>query len=361
MTSPASASDLTTIWLNQVRDIEGHNWPDAASTRVSQIGIGVGFICRVYRIEAEYNSPSGAPSSFVAKLNSIQDQHDRYWATPGLSAYEKEARFYRDVAPIAKLRTPTRYFDQVDRDLKRSVLLLEDLSPMRPGDPVDGCSADDALAAARDWGRFNARFWKSDHLQTIDHLPRFTTGIDSLQKRFDAAWSDYLAQFANETPADILKIGNALTGQGARNVRYKLGESPHTLCHGDFHLDNTFFWEEDGSKRIAVIDWNGLRAGAGMWDLSHLIYQGLEPDIRRACESSLFAVYCPSLAENGVDYSIDDAWRDYRLSLLTHLQKLARGHTMETTADRHFRLRQALRRRTLSAISDHCTTALIPS
>lgn len=354
---PADAHDISPGWLNTVdtlrRDAE---IVDCSTTR---IGEDIGFICRIFRVQLTWNRQTdGCPDSIVAKLNSVDPQHDRYWARPGFSAYEKEARFYHEVAPGANLRTPECYYHEIDRDARRSVLLLEDMVDARPGDQVDGCSAEDAITAARDWACFNATFWENNRLREVPDLPGYTAGIENLQERFNVAWSAYLDQFSDQIPDKIRQIGQALMGSGATYVRGQLDRSPKTLCHGDLHLDNLFFTDEPPG--IAVIDWNGLRAGPGMWDLSHLMCQGLEAEIRRGCENDIFSAYCETLAAHGVKgYGVAEAWRDYRLSLLTHIQKLARGQTMQTTADRHHRLRDAIRRRTFSAVEDHCTINLI--
>jgi hypothetical protein len=173
---------------------------------------------------------------------------------------------------------------------------------MRPGDQLKGASAEDAITAARDWARFNATFWENDQLES---LPEFTGGIDGLQDRFNDAWPAYVAQFGSDVPDEAIAIGARLLGNGAKIVRYRLAESPYALCHGDFHLDNMFFFDARSSHqevpadqpRIAVIDWTGIRKGPGLWDLSHLMCMGFEPEIRRSCEQDVLSTYCQTLAE----------------------------------------------------------------
>lgn len=164
-------------------------------------------------------------------------------------------------------------------------------------------------------------------------------------------------------PRKVREIGAGLLGESAISVRSRLDTSPKTLCHGDFRLDNIFFLDsaDRGTSEIAVIDWSGLRSGPGLWDISHMVCQGLEPDLRRSCEADFLSAYCQTLAENGVsDYSTDQAWGDYRLSMLTHLQKLARGFaSFDLVNDRHRKLREVLNRRVISAVADHCSPAMI--
>ena len=61
-----------------------------------------------------------------------------------------------------------------------------------------------------------------------------------------------------------------------------------------------------------------------------------------------------TLTESGVsDYSLAQARFDYPLSLLSLLQKLARGFaSFDVVNDRHLQLTRAVRRRVTSAVAD---------
>ena len=48
-------------------------------------------------------------------------------------------------------------YGAMDEASGRSVLLLEDLTALRPGENLGGCSLDDAMRAVRHLGRFHAR------------------------------------------------------------------------------------------------------------------------------------------------------------------------------------------------------------
>lgn len=356
---PQDPGDITAAWLDRAIRTSNPDFPEVTDVRVDPIGEGVGFVGRVCRLSVTYApAASEAPASLVAKLHSDHPQNVRYWGKRDSNAYLKELQFYRDIAPDVDLRTPICWFGRVDWDAKRAILVFEDLGIHRPGDQLAGCTAEDTIAVARNLARFNAGWWESDRLDTIYWLPGYTWGIDTLQERFDQVWPVYLEKYADTIPSHVREIGDRMTEGGARAVREVIDGAPQTLCHGDFRLDNLFF-VDDGTT--AVIDWNGLRSGPGIWDLSHFVYQGLDPDVRRSCEDDVLNAYCDTLADLGIDYPKDRAWHDYRLTLLTHLQKLARGFaSFELVNERHRRLRDTVSRRAISTIADHCEPEMVP-
>lgn len=364
-TLPDVAEDLTAEWLDRtLRDTGVLSTGRVTRCEPTRFGEGIGFVSRIFRMAVTYDSPQpDAPHSLVAKLHSKHPQNDRYWSAPGRNVYEKESRFYRTTAERVSLRTPRCYLAETDWDQKRSILLFEDLGCIRPGDQVVGCTASEINLIAAELAQFNAAFWESDRLEAIEGLPHFIAGMESLQDRFDVAWPVYVEANRDHLPELILEIGEGLTGGGAIAVRNQLGESPTTLCHGDFRLDNLFFIDsqEPEAAHIAVVDWAGLRRGPGVWDLSHVACFGLDPEIRRASETTFLSTYGQTLSASGItDYTTEAAATDYRLSLLTHLQKLVRSFGFEVVNERHIRLREIQRTRVISALMDHCTPDMIP-
>ena len=66
-------------------------------------------------------------------------------------SYEKEFRFYTEVAPTVGIATPACHHAEMDPETHDFVLLLEDLAPARVGDQLAGCGvADRHFAAAVD-------------------------------------------------------------------------------------------------------------------------------------------------------------------------------------------------------------------
>jgi hypothetical protein len=72
-----------------------------------------------------------------------------------------------------------------------------------------------------------------------------------------------------------------------------------------------------------VVDWQFVKRGRGIWDVAYFLSQNLVPNDRRAIEMDLLRDYVRILIDRGVTtYSFEDAWHDYKLSLLHRLGAL---------------------------------------
>lgn len=142
-------------------------------TELERLGEGQGFLGDVARVGLELDrDEAGAPRSLIAKLPTSTNRRNRGFAQMN-GAYEREIRFYQELAGRAGVRTPRLYYGAFDptpwaehgeavarffarlpfwllhpilRFLSwlsgfspnRYVLLLEDLAPARVGDQVAG-------------------------------------------------------------------------------------------------------------------------------------------------------------------------------------------------------------------------------
>ena len=73
--------------------------------------------------------------------------------------YEREVRFYKEIAPTVGIRTPRCYHADWDRDSGLFVLLLEDLAPAQQGDQIDGCTLEQAALALDELAKLHAPRW----------------------------------------------------------------------------------------------------------------------------------------------------------------------------------------------------------
>ena len=84
----------------------------------------------------------------VAKLPAA-DETSRATGV-AMRSYEKEVRFYQELADDLSIATPRVFHAALDPDdLSRFVLLLEDLAPADQGDQLVGCSPAVAASALR--------------------------------------------------------------------------------------------------------------------------------------------------------------------------------------------------------------------
>ena len=90
--------------------------------------------------------------------------------------------------------------------------------------------------------------------------------------------------------------------------------------HSDYRPDNLLFSVDEAEPAVAVVDWQGFQRGCAMSDVSFIVGNALEPDVRRAHEDRLVRGYHAALVEAGVSsYSFDECWDDYASSLLSAL------------------------------------------
>ena len=116
-------------------------------------------------------------------------------------------------------------------------------------------------------------------------------------------------------------------------------EPPQTIIHWDYNLGNLLFLGAPGDRlSLAVIDWQLVSIGRGLFDVALFLGRHLSPEDRRAKDTALLKMYVAILAENGVQgYSFDQCWHDYRLFMLTDLWRavflIGSEHTPEAQVD----------------------------
>lgn len=272
-----------------------------------------------YRLRLRYSGPAG-PATLIAKLPAEQA------GARGVAAfqhwYEREARFYLELAPDSPLRVPEPYFAAAEGD--RILLLLEDLGRLRQVDQLSGCTLAEAEAAVDGVAEMHARWWGDDLLAEHDWLPLTTVGLhhaapvhnafrrawEAVRPRIDAAAHDRLDRAVEAYPALLERIS---TG-------------PLTVLHGDYRLDNLFFDGSEGQPGVVAFDWQFACRGRGPYDLAYFIGLDLTPELRRQHEEALILRYYERLREAGVTgYPLDACHRDYATSLLLSFAVFAIG------------------------------------
>jgi len=261
--------------------------------------------------EAEGNPPS----SLIAKLpmatgDSISGYRAAQQREPALARryYERaalEARFYREVdaAPVPRL-----YYSAVDDARERVVLLLEDLTPGRPGDALHGCSIDEAALVLERMAPFHAR-WRDGHSR-LNGFGRWADQLDARQERYDRNVGVFLERFGDRLPVDVRTLAEGLRSRLA-GVVAPLVARDQTLIHGDLHLDNVLF-DTPPAGRPVVLDWQTACVGPAALDLVMFMFGSLSVADRRAAEAVLLRQYAAAVGR-----TVDDLRLDCRLALLS--------------------------------------------
>lgn len=359
---PAGPQELTAEWLTYALRQTG-TITDAAVVSFDNklIAEGVGLMGQLARLSLRYNVPEpGAPRSLIAKFPAASEENRKIGNI--FRIYEREIRFYEEIAGDVDLRTPRRYFSAMDVEAGEYVLLLEDLAPAQVGDQLDGCSAERADLAIRELAKFHAAWWDSPRLAEIDWMPYINDPLyKPVELIYQGAWGPFLDRFGSMLPDSIRDIGERL-GSRTANLRDRLAEPPTTIFHGDYRTDNLFFATPEGGDPLSVIDWQISSRGRGAYDVGFFISQSLRPEVRKAREVDLLRTYHRILLENGVrGYDFDQCQHDYRLAtLFCFVITVIVGGTLDLSNERGLALATAITERSVAAIVDLNAGELLP-
>lgn len=301
---PTNPEEIDDAWLTGVIRIPVH------ARRVVPITDRRGVNGETYRIVLD---SEGGPASVVAKFPHEPSRGvARYqrW-------YEREVRFYRELAASTPMRTPRCYAAQIDPD-DNFVLLLEDLGGEHQGDQAAGCTLADAHEVVRSLAAMHARWWEPD---PAPHpwLPLTTVGLDRglpVGGAFARAWSR-VRETIDPGAHPVLDAGV----EDYVGLLTEISTGPVTLCHGDFRLDNLFLVD---SVPIAF-DWQFACRARGAYDLAYFLALDLDAGDLAAHEPALLEAYRAALAEHGVEYGPARLRRDYAVSLVLSTAVFAIG------------------------------------
>jgi aminoglycoside phosphotransferase (APT) family kinase protein len=254
------------------------------------MGRGHGVIGSLYRINLEYDVDApDAPCSLIAKLPArigpIRDLAARF------NMYEREARFYEQLAPELSLPTPRLYYSATSDD-GGLTLLLEDMSPARAGDLMAGTTLDQMQKLVRTVAELHGEWWNSPKLSTFAWLPSLNdpVALEIGSSFAGEAWDTFVNNFGEHLPPPVQRLGSILRGD--RSVLDRLSTRPRTLVHGDLRINNLMFRE--GGSLSAVLDWQSTVAARGPVDVARLFVNNLGTEDRRTAEAELLLSTTPA-------------------------------------------------------------------
>ena len=282
---------------------------------VEPVGEERAFAGHPVRVRLIYDrSEQGAPVTLIAKFPATNAQ--MRGALSGLRWYESELRFYDELAGDTPVRTPRSYFSAMDAPAQDYVLLIEDLGAATAGDQIAGASLQQAEIAIDELARLHARWWEHPRLDTLDWLARGAVrraeAADFWQQFYRRGWEHVRGAMGDMLPDAVTPIAEALGDRYAALVR-ESAEPPRTLVHGDYRLDNLLF---DAQPRPAVIDWQLVSRGRGVYDLAYFLGTNLAPELRRTHEHALLRRWHDVAAARDRSYDLERCLHDYRRSML---------------------------------------------
>lgn len=336
---------LTAGWLTDALARGGH-LTDARVVDARLQSLGTGQMSDSFRVTLAYDGATDGPASLIVKLPAA-DPTSRATAR-SLRNYEKEVRFYQQLAPSLPMRTPAVYHADFDATTAAFVLLLEDLAPATQGDQLEGCTTEVAEVAVAELVRLHAPHWDDFSILELDWL----RGDEDQSRQLmlvllPALWDAFRERYVAELPSHVHQAGDVLFSH--LDAYLDLDSDALTVVHGDYRLDNLLFGAGPCGSSVAVVDWQTCSVGSALSDVAYFIGAGLHEAARRAVEEDLVRQYYEALVSSGVDhFSWNRCWRDYRRGTWAGLvmavgasmmvQRTERGDQMFLTmASRHAR------------------------
>ncbi len=313
---PTSLPDITSSWLSQVLNAGRSSGGTSVTGYTAEtLAEGKGFMNQLFRLRLQFDSGSGDQAdTVIAKLPSTDPLLRTVFDRMGQN--RREVGFYRNLTDSPHMPIPRVYHSAMDPCTGNSVLLLEDLSSLRQGDSVAGCTLAEARLCIGQLARFHASWWDSPLLEDLDWMPVREADAGAYEQIYPGAWAALIEKAGEGMPPGLRILGDSLLAD-LRSIKARLSRLPRTVVHGDYRLDNCFFSTGANTQQVVVIDWEFCTRGRGTYDVATFINEAFSPERRREVEMGLLREYHSILQNNGFrGYTFDECLYDYRLSML---------------------------------------------
>jgi hypothetical protein len=361
---PASLKDITADWLNDVlhssRYLEDVN---IESIEQETMAVGEGFVSDMARITLKYDRDAPhLPKTIIAKFPVSFESANAVAMLFRL--YEREVRFYSEVAKKSPIRTPGLVYCDMDLESNRFALLLEDCACYQQVDQIKGLDYETTKRVALMLADFHAHWWDTEELESLTWMPGpGSPEAMALVDTYVGGW-DFSVQ--SELFTSALPEGGREAGEKIRKQYPLLMENAAsdklTITHFDFRVDNLFFDFENRENPVIVFDWGSASKYRGVIDLSYFLGGSITVDLRRQIEKEIIKIYHQRLLENGVSgYSYDECWEDYLMGtiLYAYLPVLAFS-SLDMSDERAKELGKLIINRHFATIVDNNSTSIFP-
>lgn len=274
-------------------------------TAVTVTPVGAGQIGETARFGLTYATGATGPATLIGKFASL-DPASRDVAR-GWSLYERELRFYHELAPRAGIATPRYHGARMDGE-GSFILLLEDLTPAAPGDQFKGLAREQMGQAITEAARLHAAFWDADADPALAWLDAGHIAQPFYQPEiFRATWPAFRDRYGAQLEPRHLRVCDALA---ERYESYAAAlSSPRCVTHNDYRPDNMLLLPD----RLTVVDWQSVALGWNAVDIAYLIGGAYGAAERQGVEDDLLRHYHAELTRCGItDYSLAQLRADYR-------------------------------------------------
>jgi len=274
--------------------------------------IGTGQVGANYRAHLTWND-DGGPRTVVIKFAALDPQSRATGIQVG--TYQREAEFYRRVAPMVEVAVPHLYYVEFVEGTADIVIVMEDLHPREQGDQLGGCSPNEATLALSEAAKLHRPFWGDETLFDLAWVsrrnPEQTAQTVALLEGLQPA---FVERYRRDLSEEAIEISEHFV----RNASNWFSEipKPSTLVHGDFRLDNLMFAPTDlgVTPPVVVVDWQTVAHSHGAHDVSYFVGSAFEPEVRRHHEEQLVSHYFEELTKEEPipPLTWDELWLNYR-------------------------------------------------
>ncbi len=307
---PAAPDDVTEAWLTgllherELLDAER----SVASVSWQKLQAGLGSLA--VRLDVRYDGETDAPTSFFGKF-LLEDQ-DGKLPEAARDLAKKEVYFYNEMAD-AGIRTPKCYYAGFDD--QNLFILLELLPSSTWPDQFSSASPAQTSLVIKAMATMHARWWQDAALAEADWLQQ-DLNIDAAEtsETFRAGISMFTEEYGQQFPNlnEAGKIFAALLDKAPNLIKPRKPTSKGTLLHGDLRLDNLCFVDDE----VILTDWQLVRFGNAIVDLTFWLCCNYEPSARRAQESHILEQYSAELKRHGIHYPVKKLRKDIRFQLI---------------------------------------------
>lgn len=288
-----------------------------STDRISELTsepLGTGQVADCHRL---HFSRSGVPESLVLKMTP-EDERSRSTGAE-FGNYRREVRFYQQLSPDLVVRAPRCHFGTITEDGTDFALLLEDLSPCRPGDQLSGCTVEEVGLVLDEAAKFHAPMWLNPRLTELSWLPTSVGQPRPPDSRSPGLFVDFQKQYDGLVSDAVVEVGTEFYASTDAYFEAQ-GRAPWSLMHADLRPDNILFRQVEGNPAAFLVDWQTVQRGPALVDIAYFVGGALSPADRGAHERDLVRRYHEGLLAAGVKhYTFEDCWNHYAIFSLQNM------------------------------------------
>jgi hypothetical protein len=302
---PATAADITPEWLTSAL---ADRYPGVRVAAVEVVHTTEATNAHA-RLRIVYHEQAGAPTAVFCKLPPRDEYRREHIIESGMG--RREAYFYRDMAPVLRMRTPAAHVTGYDESDGTFLLMIEDLADTgcEVSDGTWGIPPDSAAGALEDLAQLHVRF-EDPKVREAD-----APWVTRRKARPGNTYGTTLLQFGLDHHRDRLSDEFATIAQLYIDRDLELSElwleGPTTLLHGDAHIGNLFV----DNGRTGFLDWGLMTLSTPLRDVSYFLNMAMNIDDRRRHEESLLRHYLDAKDAMGTTqpFTFDEAWAVHRI------------------------------------------------